>query len=130
MSDIASDIFFHFSSPPWTTRDVTSTVDTISLFIPEVVDAIVSEYGELVVMPESPDGWRAVARGFSSRGNYNHCVGAVELSAALEPGHGHARCGTQCHPWVTEDRCYPTIVPEATWTKCFYRCEEAQIVLV
>ena len=52
--------------------------NTICLFIPEVVDAIVSEYGDLVAMPESPDGWRAVARGFRSRWNFHHCVGAVD----------------------------------------------------
>ena len=42
------------------------------------MDAIVSEYGDLVVMPDSPDGWRAVARGFSSRWNFHHSVGAVD----------------------------------------------------
>ena len=52
--------------------------NTISLFIPEVLDAIVAEYGDLVAMPDSPDGWRAVARGFSSRWNFHHCVGAVD----------------------------------------------------
>ena len=50
---------------------------TIYLFIPEVLDAIVAEYGDLVAMPDSPDGWRAVAKGFSSRWNFHHCVGAV-----------------------------------------------------
>ena len=52
--------------------------NTISLFIPEVVDVFVAEYGYLVAMPDSPDGWRAVARGFSSRWNFHHCVGAVD----------------------------------------------------
>ena len=52
--------------------------NTIFLFIPEVVDAIVSEYGDLVAMPDSPDGWLAVARCFSSRWNFHHCVGAVD----------------------------------------------------
>ena len=52
--------------------------NTISLFIPEVLDAIVTEYGDLVAMPYSLDGWHAVARGFSSRWNFHHCVGAVD----------------------------------------------------
>ena len=51
--------------------------NTISLFIPEVLDAIVAEYGDLVATPDSPDGWRAVAGGFSSRWNFHHCLGAV-----------------------------------------------------
>ena len=35
--------------------------NTISLFVSEVVDAIVAEYEDLVDMPDSPDEWRAVA---------------------------------------------------------------------
>ena len=36
------------------------------------------EYGDLIAMPDSPDGWRAVARVFNSRWNFHHCVGAVD----------------------------------------------------
>ena len=63
--------------------------NTISLFIPEVADAIVSEYGDLVAMPDSQDGWRAVARGFSSRWNFRHCIGAVDGKhiRIVKPGH-------------------------------------------
>ena len=53
--------------------------NTIYLFIPKVADAIVAAraWGP-GAMPDSPDGWLAVAGGFSSRWNFHHYVGAVD----------------------------------------------------
>lgn len=52
---------------------------TISLFIPQVCQAIYDEYKEEVfTMPEDTDGWREVANKFSTRWNFHHCLGAID----------------------------------------------------
>ena len=53
--------------------------NTISLFVPEVCDAICEEYrDEVLVMPSTPDGWREVAKGFGLRWNFHHACGAID----------------------------------------------------
>ena len=47
--------------------------NTISLFVPQVCDAITEEYqDEVLVTPTTPDGWKEVAEGFGRRWNFHH----------------------------------------------------------
>ena len=53
--------------------------NTISLFVPEVCDAIVREYQrEVLVTPRTPDQWRGIAERFSKRWNFHHTCGAID----------------------------------------------------
>ena len=53
--------------------------NTISLFVPEVCEAIVNTYrDEQFTTPSTPDEWRAIERTFSNRWNYHHCCGAID----------------------------------------------------
>ena len=53
--------------------------NTISNLVPEVCRAIVVEYvAEVLHTPSTPEEWREVANGFSSRWNYHHCIGAID----------------------------------------------------
>lgn len=53
--------------------------NTISLFIPQVCDAIVEEYRqEQFTTPSSPAEWLEVERVFSARWNFHHCCGALD----------------------------------------------------
>jgi hypothetical protein len=53
--------------------------NSISIFVPEVCDAIVEEYrGQVFNTPADPDAWRAVAQRFGSRWNCHHCCGALD----------------------------------------------------
>jgi len=53
--------------------------NTISLFVPEVCDAIVQEYSpEVLVTPRNPEEWKRIAQVFETRWNFPHCVGAID----------------------------------------------------
>ncbi|XP_041351150.1 putative nuclease HARBI1 [Gigantopelta aegis] len=53
--------------------------NTISMFIPEVCQAIVEEYkDEVTPCPTTPDGWRTVADEFQRKGNVPHACGALD----------------------------------------------------
>ena len=53
--------------------------NTISLFVPEVCDAIVEEYkGEVFTTPTTPAAWRQVAEHFQDKWNLAHCCGAID----------------------------------------------------
>ena len=53
--------------------------NTISLFVPEVCDAIVAEYKEEVFQtPSTVDGWMQVANKFAQRWNFHHTCGAID----------------------------------------------------
>lgn len=53
--------------------------NTISLFVPQVCDAIYEEYrGEVLVTPSTPNGWKEVAQGFGKRWNFHHACGAID----------------------------------------------------
>ena len=52
---------------------------TISLFVPQVCEAIYEEYrDEVFIMPQDEDAWRDVAKQFSTRWNFHHCLGAID----------------------------------------------------
>ena len=52
--------------------------NTISLFVPQVCDAITEEYqDEVLVTPTTPDGWKEVAEGFGRRWNFHNACGAI-----------------------------------------------------
>ena len=52
--------------------------NTISVVIREVVKAIYEAYKDVWTMPSSPEEWKEVSDGFSSRWNFHHCVGAID----------------------------------------------------
>ena len=53
--------------------------NTISLFIPEVADAIYEEYApEHLHCPSTPEEWQAVADAFGKLWQFHNCVGAVD----------------------------------------------------
>ena len=53
--------------------------NTISQIIKDVCQAIIDEYAnEVVDTPTSPDDWKLVVRNFSSRWNFDHCLGALD----------------------------------------------------
>ncbi|XP_053380248.1 putative nuclease HARBI1 [Mercenaria mercenaria] len=52
---------------------------TISLFIPEVCEAIVQSYSEEVIpIPNTPEEWRPIAEEFERRWNVPHACGALD----------------------------------------------------
>lgn len=53
--------------------------NTVCVIIPRVCQAIINEYqDEVCITPRTPDDWRTVARGFSTRWNFQHCLGAID----------------------------------------------------
>ena len=53
--------------------------NTISVFVPEVCQAIIDEYSsEVVVCPTTPDAWKEVVSGFENRWNFPHIIGAID----------------------------------------------------
>ena len=53
--------------------------NTISLFVPQVCQAIVEEYtDEVFHTPQNPAEWRRVANQFAERWNLPHCCGALD----------------------------------------------------
>jgi len=53
--------------------------NTISLFIPEVCDAIVTEFKDQVInTPSTPDAWTDVANKYGLRWNFHHACGALD----------------------------------------------------
>jgi len=68
--------------------------NTISLFIPQVCDAIVDEYRqECLVTPTTVEEWRRIAEVFEKRWNFPHCVGAIDGKhvALKKPGKSGSR---------------------------------------
>jgi len=65
--------------------------NSISLFIPQVCEAIRAEYqAEQMTTPSTPDAWLAVERKFASRWNWHHCCGALDGKhiRIVKPDHG------------------------------------------
>ena len=53
--------------------------NTISLFVPEVCQALVDEFREeLFTFPSTPDEWRPIADEFGTRWNFYHTCGAID----------------------------------------------------
>ncbi|CAH1274671.1 Hypp5362 [Branchiostoma lanceolatum] len=53
--------------------------NTISLFIPEVCQAIIAEYQhEVFKFPQTADEWREVAEEFGRRWNFHHACGVID----------------------------------------------------
>ena len=61
--------------------------NTISLFVPEVCEAIIQEYMEdWIVIPTTEEDWKMVAEGFSTKWNFHHCLGTIDgKHVAIEP---------------------------------------------
>jgi hypothetical protein len=65
--------------------------NTISLFVPQVCDAIREEYeAEQFTTPSTPAGWLDVERKFSARWNWHHSCGALDGKhiTLVKPAHG------------------------------------------
>jgi len=59
--------------------DFRVSYNTISLFKPEVCDAIVTEFKDQVInTPSTPDAWTDVANKFGLRWNFYHACGALD----------------------------------------------------
>ena len=53
--------------------------NTISLFVPEVCEAIIQEFmRDWIVCPTHADGWKDVADGFKKKWNFHHTLGAID----------------------------------------------------
>ena len=53
--------------------------NTISLFVSEVLQAIVDEYGdEVMSVPDNPDAWRELSDKFATRWNFHRACGAID----------------------------------------------------
>ncbi|XP_034039667.1 putative nuclease HARBI1 [Thalassophryne amazonica] len=53
--------------------------NTISVFVPQVCQAIIEELSDEVLMcPDTAEGWKQVAHHFYNRWNFPHCVGAID----------------------------------------------------
>lgn len=53
--------------------------NTISVVVREVCDAIFRSYrDEAFSLPATTEDWRKVARGYSQKWNFHHCVGAID----------------------------------------------------
>jgi len=54
-------------------------INTISIFVPEVCEAIQNEYAKDVIQcPSTPAEWRNISARFASRWNFQNCVGALD----------------------------------------------------
>ena len=66
--------------------------NTICLFVPQVLEAIIQEYlQEQVVMPTTEEQWKVVAEGFANKWNFHHVVGAIDgkhIAIECPPGGG------------------------------------------
>ena len=56
--------------------------NTISKLVKEVCEAIVQEY-KVMVIPSSPEEWKEIAKVFSSRWNFHHTLGAIDVNIFL-----------------------------------------------
>ena len=52
--------------------------NSISKFLGEVCEAIIAEYGDIVSLPNTEDGWTDLAEKFGSRWNFNNAIGAID----------------------------------------------------
>jgi hypothetical protein len=52
--------------------------NTISKIVHQVTQAIIDEFGDKLLPPTNPEGWKSVAKRFSSRWNFHHCLGAID----------------------------------------------------
>ena len=53
--------------------------NSISIFVPEVCEAIIQEYmDEWLVCPKTPEEWKTVAEGFSTKWQFHHTLGAID----------------------------------------------------
>lgn len=53
--------------------------NSISILVREVCSALYDEYrAEALPLPSTPAQWKEVARGFSERWNFEHCLGAID----------------------------------------------------
>ncbi|XP_071153583.1 uncharacterized protein [Mytilus edulis] len=66
--------------------------NTISVFIPEVCQAIIDEYvDEVMPFPGTMDDWKRIAEGFMEKWNFPHALGALDgkhVACKCPPGSG------------------------------------------
>ncbi|VDI75621.1 Hypothetical predicted protein [Mytilus galloprovincialis] len=66
--------------------------NTISVFIPEVCQAIIDEYvDEVMPFPSTMDDWKRIAEGFMEKWNFPHALGALDgkhVACKCPPGSG------------------------------------------
>ena len=53
--------------------------NTLCKLIPETCHAIIAVYGdEVLKLPDTPEGWKEVAKGFEEHWNFPHAIGAID----------------------------------------------------
>jgi hypothetical protein len=52
--------------------------NTISKIIPETCEAIIDAFQEVMICPTTPEEWRLVSDGFSSKWNFHNTIGALD----------------------------------------------------
>lgn len=52
--------------------------NTISTFLPDVIDAIITEFSDEIKLPDTPDRWMDVSNEFERQWNFPHCIGALD----------------------------------------------------
>ena len=52
--------------------------NTISLLIREVCQQITEEFQDVIATPKTPFEWKQIAQGFSSKWQFNHCLGTLD----------------------------------------------------
>lgn len=72
--------------------------NTISLFVPEVCEAIREEYlAEQFTTPSDPQGWMEVERTFAAKWNWHHCCGALDGKHVRIVKPKHSGSNYYCH---------------------------------
>ena len=52
--------------------------NTISTFVPQVIEAIIEEFSSEIALPDTPDRWIDLSKDFERQWNLPHCIGALD----------------------------------------------------